>query len=246
MPATTTATSRSPSVTTVPRGASGEQARERLLLSALRLFADKGFAKTSTREIAQAAGANLAAIRYYFGDKAGLYQAAFTEPMGSPKDDIPLYDRPELSLQESMEQFIGTFLAPLELGDGLVDQCMRLHFREMLEPTAMWQQEVEHGIRPAHQALVRVLCRHLGLRREDDEVHRLAFAIVALPMHLYICRDLVDRFRPALAHSPGAIETAAARLTGYAVAMVEAEARRRRDAAVPRTRANRTAGKKGA
>src|SRR5688500_8221065 len=104
MPATTIAPSPSRSSPAVPRGAAGEQARERLLLSALRLFADQGFAKTSTREIAEAAGANVAAIRYYFGDKAGLYRAAFTEPMGSPKDEIPLYDRPELSLQESMAQ----------------------------------------------------------------------------------------------------------------------------------------------
>src|SRR4051812_24113332 len=58
----------------------GVQSRERLLLSAMRLFAEQGFARTSTREIALAAGTNIASISYYFGDKAGLYRAAFTEP----------------------------------------------------------------------------------------------------------------------------------------------------------------------
>ena len=53
--------------------ADGAEAPAQLLLSALKLFAEKGFAKTSTREMAQAAGANLAAISDYFGDKAGLY-----------------------------------------------------------------------------------------------------------------------------------------------------------------------------
>src|SRR4051812_38465331 len=63
----------------------GAEARERLLHTALKLFAEKGFSKTSTREIAQAAGANIASISYYFGDKAGLYRAVYTEPLGSAR-----------------------------------------------------------------------------------------------------------------------------------------------------------------
>ena len=56
----------------------GIEARTRLLHTALKLFSEKGFARTSTREIAQAAGVNIAAIHYYFGDKTGLYSACFT------------------------------------------------------------------------------------------------------------------------------------------------------------------------
>ena len=62
-----------------PQRSDGEQSRERLLHAALALFAEHGFAKTSTREIAEAAGTNLAAISYYFGDKAGLLTAVATE-----------------------------------------------------------------------------------------------------------------------------------------------------------------------
>lgn len=218
---------RTPPAPAVPKGAAGEQARERLLMAALRLFADQGFARTSTREIAQAAGANVAAIRYYFGDKEGLYRAAYTEPMGSARDIVSLYDQPALALEQSLARFIGSFLAPMKLGDELLDRCMRLHWREMLEPTSLWEEEVEHGLRPAHEALVRVLCRHLNLEHEDDEVHRLAFAIVALPMQLYVCRQLVERFRPALLDGDDAIQSSAERLTDYALALVEAEARRR-------------------
>ena len=71
-----------------PQRSDGEQSRERLLQAALALFAEQGYAKTSTREIAEAAGANLAAISYYFGDKSGLYHVVFTEPMGDPAEDI--------------------------------------------------------------------------------------------------------------------------------------------------------------
>jgi TetR/AcrR family transcriptional regulator, regulator of cefoperazone and chloramphenicol sensitivity len=229
MPATASRTRplRPPPAPAVPKGAAGEQARERLLLAALRLFADQGFARTSTREIAQAAGANVAAIRYYFGDKEGLYRAAYTEPMHRARNDLSVYEQPGLDMHAALGLFIGSFLEPMKLGDELLDQSMRLRYREMLEPSALWQEEVEQGIRPAHQALVRLLCRHLGLRCEDDEVHRLAFAIVALPMHLYVCRDLVERFRPALLDGEDAVQAATERLADYALGMVDAEARRR-------------------
>lgn len=49
--------------------ADGEQSRERLLLASMRLFAEQGYSRASTREIALAAGVNVAAISYYFGDK---------------------------------------------------------------------------------------------------------------------------------------------------------------------------------
>ena len=64
----------------------GEGARERLLMAGLRLFALQGYSKTSTRELAEAAQANVAAISYYFRDKAGLYRAVFFEPMGGTPD----------------------------------------------------------------------------------------------------------------------------------------------------------------
>ena len=57
----------------------GEHSRGRLLHAGLRLFAQHGFSKTSTREIAEAAGTNVAAISYYFGDKAQLQEAVVTE-----------------------------------------------------------------------------------------------------------------------------------------------------------------------
>ncbi|CAA9393823.1 MAG: Transcriptional regulator, AcrR family [uncultured Ramlibacter sp.] len=196
-------------------------------MAGLRLFAEQGFARTSTRAIAQAAGTNVAAIRYYFGDKAGLYRAAFTEPMGSPHEDIALYDQPTFSVEESLQRFMAKFLEPMQHGE-LVDQSMRLHFRELLEPTSVWQEEVHNGIKPAHEALVRVLCRHLQLQKPDDEVHRLAFAIVALPIYLYVCRDIVDALRPRLLAGDRAMEEAAERLTMYALALVSAEAQRRK------------------
>lgn len=204
----------------------GAEAREQLLLAALRLFSDKGFAKTSTREIALAAGVNIAGISYYFGDKAGLYRAVFTEPVGSARDDIPCYSDPELSLADALGRFFASFLEPLKQGER-VQLCLRLHFREMLEPTGLWADEVDNGIKPAHAALLQVLARHLGLPAADDELHRLAFAIAAMAIQLIVGRDIIHAIRPELLGTPAKTDVWAARLAAYALAMVQAEGERR-------------------
>lgn len=205
----------------------GAEAKQQLLHCALRLFSEKGFAKTSTREIAQAAGANLAAISYYFSDKAGLYRAVFTEPMGSASDDIVLYSDPALTLEQSLTGFFTSFLEPLKQGE-LVQLCTRLHFREMMEPTGLWDEEIDNGIKPAHAALAAVLARHLGIADPDDDLHRLAFSITGMALQLYIGRDIVQAIRPQLLGQPKAIDLWAERLVIYASAMVQAEAGRRK------------------
>lgn len=205
----------------------GAEARGHLLLAALRLFAEKGFAKTSTRDIAQAAGANVAAISYYFGDKAGLYRSVFTEPLGVPCDDISRYQPAHLSLREAMEGFIAGFLEPLKQGD-MAQQITRLHFREMLEPTGLWAEQINNNIKPAHAALVEVLARHLGVTKIDDDVHRLAFSIAALAMQMFISRDVIESVRPQLIATPKAIDLWATRLADFAESMIAVEAARRR------------------
>lgn len=204
----------------------GEQSRMRLLLAGLRLFAQHGYTKTSTREIAEAAQVNVAAISYYFGDKAGLYRAVFAGPLSTPADDIARYADPAMTLPEALQGVYATFLEPLKHSE-ITQQAMRLHVREMLEPTGVWQDEICHGIKPRHEALVALLARHLGLRRADDELHRLAICIAALGVHMQIAQDVTDALAPRLNGQPRALDLWSQRLVMYALAMVEAEGRRR-------------------
>jgi TetR/AcrR family transcriptional regulator, regulator of cefoperazone and chloramphenicol sensitivity len=206
--------------------AGGIEARQQLLMTALRLFSEKGFAKTSTRAIAEAAGVNIAAISYYFGDKAGLYRAMFNEPIIGPDQHIALFDQPHFTLRQSLQGFISGFLEPMKQGE-LVQQCMRLHFREMLEPTGVWAQEIDKGIKPAHAALLGMLGRHLGVAKADDDLHRLTFSIAGLAMHLYMTRDVVQAIRPRLLNGPKSIDAWAAQMVDHAEAMVAVEATRR-------------------
>ena len=54
-----------------------------IIETAERLFADRGFKGTSVRDIAEAAGINVAMISYYFGSKVKLMEAIFEVRIGS-------------------------------------------------------------------------------------------------------------------------------------------------------------------
>ncbi|MDR7306502.1 CerR family C-terminal domain-containing protein [Rhodoferax saidenbachensis] len=204
----------------------GQEARTRLLDAALVLFADRGFAKTSTREIALAANVNVASISYYFGDKAGLYRAVFTDPRSNPSVEPSSINHPEQTLADSLRAMLDTFTEPMKNGVAM-QNCMKLHIREMLEPTGLWQAEIDDRIKPAHNALVQTLCRHLGVTQPDDDVHRLAFSIVGLGMILHVGSDVIQAIRPELIGSPTAIDAYAEHMLGAALSMVEGEVRRR-------------------
>ncbi len=59
------------------------ETRERLLEAAAELFAERGYNHVTVRDICRAAGANVAAVNYYFRDKLGLYREVLTSTISS-------------------------------------------------------------------------------------------------------------------------------------------------------------------
>ncbi len=64
------------------------RSRERLLAAASTLFAERGFAATTTRDVAERAGVDAALIVRHFGSKVGLYLAClqFDDDADGPAD----------------------------------------------------------------------------------------------------------------------------------------------------------------
>jgi AcrR family transcriptional regulator len=207
-------------------GQEAAQTRQRILETALHLFSQGGYDKTSVRDIAQAAQVNVAAISYHFGGKPGLYRAALTEPLGSARDDIVLFDQPHFSLRESLEGLYRSLLEPFTC-DPRAQQCVRLHLREMLDPTGVWSEQVQNDFRPAHEALLRVLSRHLQLPAVDDDLIYLSLALTGLAIHLHLSRDVAEALRPGLLADEAQIRRWGHRLVEQAIALVHAESRRR-------------------
>ncbi|WP_019121752.1 TetR/AcrR family transcriptional regulator [Brevibacillus massiliensis] len=56
-----------------------QKSREKILYAAKKLFSERGFDGTSTREISKEAGLNISLISYHFGGKENVFLAIFDE-----------------------------------------------------------------------------------------------------------------------------------------------------------------------
>ena len=97
--------------------------------------------------------------------------------------------------------------------------------KEVKQPARI--EMIENEIRPQHEGLLRVLCAEFGLRGPDIELQRLAFAIIGMGIHFFVAQDIVQALAPEVMEGPGAIDALAYRLAEGALAMIEAERRRR-------------------
>jgi AcrR family transcriptional regulator len=130
------------------------ETRERLLSQAEKMFATRGYDGTSVRRITESAGANVAAVSYYFGGKEGLYQAVFERVLEEMRErrirrieaDLEAAGA-HVTLETFLKSFGDAFVEPLVEGDrgndfiSLFDQEMRLHrmptrvfFERLIEP----------------------------------------------------------------------------------------------------------------
>jgi AcrR family transcriptional regulator len=118
------------------------------------LFADKGFSGTSVRDIAEAAGVNLAMISYYFGSKEKLMEAMFS------------YRGQHFRIQlESILQ--NKELAPLQKVEKLIDdyidrifkkQCFhKVMVREQMTSNSGAISEQIYQLKLTNQALIKQL-----------------------------------------------------------------------------------------
>lgn len=203
----------------------GAQARNRILAVALNLFVAKGYHNTSVRDIAGEANANTAAIRYYFGDKVGLYRAALYEPVREKmNDESAPFDEAGLSIEASMLRFTRSRLLPLGQGETIM-LCVRLRMRESFEPTGLLDDERYKA--EQEQRLLRVLERALGVPTGDADLLALAFSIRALVAYSYLSREQICKADPHLFDSPEGLDAWAQRMADYACAMIRVERERR-------------------
>ena len=94
---------------------SGEDVRQKLIATSQRLFAEKGFGEVGLREIGRAAGVTPAMISYYFGDKAGLYEAVFADTL------------------DTLLARIKVVAATVEPGHFQLDHFLQTYFQTMVE-----------------------------------------------------------------------------------------------------------------
>jgi AcrR family transcriptional regulator len=120
----------------------GGEARARILRAALAVFGEHGFKGGATRQIAEAAGVNLPALKYYFGGKQGLYLACAQEIVSRYQQRmLPLVTEAHAALGAPMTptearvrlKAVLRSLAELLVGAGEAELWMAFVLKEMAE-----------------------------------------------------------------------------------------------------------------
>ncbi|RMD84870.1 MAG: DUF1956 domain-containing protein, partial [Candidatus Dadabacteria bacterium] len=153
--------------------------RAALLEAGGEVFARRGYAEATIREICAKAGANLAAVRYHFGDKAGLYTAVLSYAAECAAARYPL-DRdwnPEAPPEEKLRAFVHAFLHRL-LDPGRPAWHGALMVRELTEPTHAFRKVFDDLVRPLFERLAEIVRELLGKQASEEEVRLVTHSII--------------------------------------------------------------------
>ena len=83
---------------------------EKIIEAARKLFTQKGFAATKTRDIAEEADSNLALLNYYFRSKQNLFQIIIEKEFEELFGIItPILSNKEISLEEKIETLVSSY-----------------------------------------------------------------------------------------------------------------------------------------
>lgn len=153
----------------------------RLLESASRLFAERGFGGVTVRDICNAADANVAAVSYHFGDKQALYMVVVERALEVVKkiSDTTMDTSPNTSAEDKLRHYVHTFLLRIVRPDGRVERIQKLLNHEMAEPTPAVRTIVQHLIVPRLQFLGALVTEIIGCAPDDPRVSQCVMSIQA-------------------------------------------------------------------
>lgn len=137
--------------------ASSNRSKARILAAAGPIFAKQGFAKTTIRQISQAAEVNLASINYYFGDKSQLYAETLELAQRQRSDQFPL---PKIEDSEAAESKLAKFIrAVLQrlLPQPQTPWQSQLLMREVLHTSEASRNLIEKYFQPDFQLLLGII-----------------------------------------------------------------------------------------
>jgi AcrR family transcriptional regulator len=170
-----------------------DRTKDRIIDAAGEIFANKGFEQATVRDICQQAGANLASVNYYFGDKQRLYiesvKAAHAWKMHHA--ELPAWPD-DVTPEQMLGDFILTFLRQLKLGDRDTWQN-RLMRREMMNSETACAELVRESIRPQFEVLLGIVRHFLPAQLSDEQLHLTAFSIVGQCLFYHFADPVVQK-----------------------------------------------------
>ena len=154
------------------------ETRSRLLNAAARLFAERGLAKVTVRDICKKARANVAAVNYHFGGKDGLYRAVMRmaiEIMQATTEEAQTAGR-GLPAEEQIRAYVSVFVTRI-LGKGHETWIHQLMLRELSDPTPALDMVAEDVLKPRTTYLCGMISELAGCPPDSPLVTRCALSL---------------------------------------------------------------------
>ncbi len=174
----------------------GEVTRRHILETAVRLFAEHGYADTTSKMICREAGVNIAAVNYHFGSRDDLYRAVL--------DDVHEHIVNVRAMEDIMN-FDGT--AKDKLGkvlDAYISNIYnsqswhsRIWAHELISPSALGGLSFLEGTL-SKELLISQLCSEItGIPMDDPALHCCVITVMA-PYLIMLCvqRDMARTLVP--------------------------------------------------
>jgi AcrR family transcriptional regulator len=210
------------------RPEAGAATRRRLLDAAGERFAALGFRGATLREIAERAGANLAAANYHFGSKEALYLEVAREHFEglerrladagagiAGEDDLAGRSRAELEslLRARVRTLLRSFLEDDPVHAALMQ-------RELLDPSDALQVIVRRWVVPLREAIERILAR-LAPELTPAERMRSSFSVVGQVAFYLTHRPALLLMMERRSWPRGFVDEVAEHVTEFALGGVE-------------------------
>jgi AcrR family transcriptional regulator len=126
-----------------------EITRERILKTAVRLFAERGYDDTSIRTLASKARVNQAAVNYHYKSKDGLYREVLREAIHALTEHQLSHAQETQAMprERALAEFVRQQLWPLSARDD-VSRYIHILNWEAVRPTAVYRKLVSEEAAP--------------------------------------------------------------------------------------------------
>ena len=178
-------------------------ARQRLIDAGLEIFGTYNLEGATTRQLAELAGVNQAAIPYYFGGKEGLYFAVIEHLFSA---NFAVIGPVVIALQGELASKKPTRDEALALLKKLLNTMLerilarkasstwaRIIMREQMQPTQAFGLIYEKGIRRVHEAIAMLLAIILEKKPTDRRVILRSHMVVGQILIFLAGRETIRR-----------------------------------------------------
>lgn len=195
--------------------------RQRILEAAGCVFAEVGYEGATVRAITERAGVNVAAINYYFRDKAALYEQVVVACHCSSQEAAEACPWPRTAPAEERLLFFIERMVRRALNAERPLWHRLVMAREMIAPTPALDRMVSENIRPERDQLLESLDEMTGGRLSERDLHFIAFSIVGQCLFYLQNGPLIDRLCPLLRTDPPRLGELVAHIQRFSMAAVK-------------------------